>query len=270
LATLPGYDPLMQAYAGIMSLTGHPDAPPARAGTSIVDMGTGMWAALGVLSALRERDRTGRGGEVTTALFDTALAWIPYQLLGYLGTGEVPRRHGAGAGMIVPYEAFPTRDGQLMIAGPTDALFQKLCLVLGRPDLGRDPRFHDNASRVRHRDTLVPALGEATRETTTAALVDRLRQAGVPCAPIQTVDQVVADPQTRASQMLASLPHPAIPDLQTVLLPWRWNGERLPPRRPPPRVGEDTVAVLSALGFPPGEIGALSARGVVGTLDGEG
>jgi crotonobetainyl-CoA:carnitine CoA-transferase CaiB-like acyl-CoA transferase len=267
LRDLPGYDPMMQAQGGLMSLTGYAGGPPTRAGTSLVDMGTGLWAALGVLAALRERDRTGRGAEVSTALFDTALAWIPYQLLGYLATGEVPGPHGSGAAIIVPYQTFETADGHLMIAAPTDAHFARLCQTLGRPALARDPRFADNSARVRHRAALIPLLAEATRAATTGALLAGLRAAGVPCAPLQTLDQVVADPQTKASEMLVPTPRPDIPDLQTVAVPFRWDGARLATRRPPPRVGEHTGEILEALGLRADEIEALRAAGVVQAHD---
>ena len=264
LRDLPGYDPMMQAYAGLMSLTGHPGQPPVRSGTSIVDMGTGMWAALAILAALRERERTGQGCEITTALFDTAIAWIPYQLMGYLGSGEVPGPYGSHAGIIVPYGTFETADGHLMIAAPTDALFVRLCGVLERPDLAADPRFADNPSRVRHRAELLPALESATRRHPTGALLERLRAADVTCAPLQSLDQVAADAQTKASEMLAPTPHPALPDLQTVALPIRWDGTRPSPRRPPPRVGEHTAEILAGLGLSGAEIAALRTRGVVG------
>jgi crotonobetainyl-CoA:carnitine CoA-transferase CaiB-like acyl-CoA transferase len=263
LRDLPGYDPMMQAQVGLMSLTGYPGQPPVRAGTSLVDMGTGMWAALGILAALRERDRTGEGTEVTTALFDTALAWVPYQLLGYLASHEVPGPQGSGAAMIVPYQAFETGDGHLMVSTPTDALFVRLCEALGRPDLAADRRFADNPSRVQHRAALIPALAEAVRPHSTLALLGRLRAAGVPCAPVQSIDQVAADPQTKASDMLLPTPHGAVAELQTVALPLRWDGARLAPRRPPPRIGEHTAEVLAALGLGAGEIDELRARGVV-------
>jgi formyl-CoA transferase/CoA:oxalate CoA-transferase len=264
LRDLPGYDPMMQAYAGLMSLTGHPGQAPVRAGTSLVDMGTGMWAAIAVLAALRERERTGRGTEITTALFDTALAWIPYQLLGYLASGQVPGPQGSGTAIIVPYQAFPTADGCLMIAAGTDALYGRLCRALGRPDLATDPRFADNPGRVRHRAVLVPALEAETARVPTASLLERLRAADVPCAPIQTLDAVAADPQTKASEMLAATPHATVPDLQTVALPVRWDGARPAPRRSPPRLGEHTREILAALGLPEAEVRALEARGVVG------
>jgi len=263
LRDLPGYDPMMQAYGGLMSLTGYPGQPPTRAGTSLVDMGTGMWAAIAILAALRERDRTGQGVEITTALFDTALAWIPYQLLGYLASGRVPGPQGSGTAIIVPYSAFATADGYLMIAAGTDALFGRLCRALGRPDLAADPRFADNPGRVRHRDALLPALEAETRRLSTAALLERLRAADVTCAPIQTLDAVASDPQTKASEMLVPTPHPTIPELSTVALPLRWDGVRPTPRRPPPRLGQHTREVLRGLGLADSEIDSLAARDVV-------
>jgi crotonobetainyl-CoA:carnitine CoA-transferase CaiB-like acyl-CoA transferase len=254
---------MMQAFSGFMRLTGHPGQAPVRAGTSLVDMGTGMWAALAVMAALRERDRTGQGPEVTTALFDTALAWIPYQLMGYLATGEVPQPQGSGAAMIVPYSVFPTADGCLMITTPTDALFGQLCEALEQPGLATDPRFRTNPDRVRNRQGLLPLLEALTRPWATAALLERLRAAGVTAGPVQTVDQVVADPQTKASEMLVPTPRPDIPDLTTVAFPVRFGPERPVPRRPPPRVGEHTIDVLGELGLGAEEMGKLRARGVV-------
>jgi crotonobetainyl-CoA:carnitine CoA-transferase CaiB-like acyl-CoA transferase len=143
----------MQAYGGLMSVNGHPGQEPARVGTSIVDMGTGMWAALGVVAALRERDRTGRAVEVTTALFETALMWVPYHAMGYLGTGEVPQPQGSGTSMIVPYQAFPTADGHAMIAAGSDSLFMKLTAA-GRPGWPAT-RASEQSARVRNRADLI-------------------------------------------------------------------------------------------------------------------
>jgi len=263
LAAQPGYDALMQAYGGLMSVNGHPGQEPARVGTSIVDMGTGMWAALGILAALRERDRTGQAVEVSTALFETALAWMAYHAAGYLGSGEVPGPQGSGTAMIVPYQAFPTADGYVMIGAGSDALFARLAAALEAPALAADPRYQDNPSRVRHRAELVAALAALTRPLTSAELVARLRQAGVPCAPILTVDAVLAEPQTAASGMLLAAPHPRIPGYRTIGLPVAWNGVRPGVRRIPPRLGEHTDEVLAWLGYEAAEIQALRREGVV-------
>jgi crotonobetainyl-CoA:carnitine CoA-transferase CaiB-like acyl-CoA transferase len=259
----PGYDPLMQAYGGLMSVNGHPGQEPARVGTSIVDMGTGMWAALGIVAALRERDRAGRAVEVTTALFETALMWVPYHAMGYLGTGEVPRPQGSGTSMIVPYQAFPTADGYAMIAAGSDSLFGKLAAALGAPELAGDPRFVDNPSRVRNRAALIEALSALTPKWTSAEIVDLLREAGVPSAPILSVDAALAEPQTKASGMLVSAPHPRIPDYASIGLPVRWNGERPQVRRVPPLLGEHSTDVLTWLGYTLDDVRSLRRQGVI-------
>jgi crotonobetainyl-CoA:carnitine CoA-transferase CaiB-like acyl-CoA transferase len=263
LAAQPGYDPLMQAYAGLMSINGHPGQETARVGTSIVDMGTGMWAALGIVAALRERDRTGRAVEVTTALFETALTWVSYQAAGYFGDGVVPQPQGSGIAMVAPYQAFPTADGQAMIAAGSDTLFRRLADVLGDPELGADPRFADNPSRVRNRRALVAAITARTRQLETEDLLERLRAAGVPAAPILTVDRVLDEPQTAASGMVMAAPHPRLPEYRTVGLPIRWDRQRPGVRRVPPLVGEHSADVLTWLGYTPDDVRSLQAQGVV-------
>jgi formyl-CoA transferase/CoA:oxalate CoA-transferase len=263
LRDLPGYDPLMQAYGGLMSVNGHPGAEPARVGTSIVDMGTGMWAAIAILAALRQRDATGRAVEVTTALFETALMWVSYHAMGYLASGEVPEPQGSGTAMIAPYQAFPTADGWAMIAAGSDSLFARLVTALGVPDLADDERFRDNPSRVRNREALVDALARRTRERKTTELLDVLRQVGVPSSPILSIDAVMAEPQTAESGMVVGAPHPRIPDYRSIGLPIQWDGRRPGVRRVPPALGEHSEDVLTALGYTRDDVRGLRARGVV-------
>ena len=263
LRETPGYDPLIQGYSGLMSITGHPGGPPARAGASVVDLGTGILVALGVLAALRERDRSGKGTHVEASLLDTSLGWVSYHLYGYLASGRVPGRMGSGIGMIAPYEAFATKDGELMIAGGNEAIFSRLCEALGLSDVAADPRFIDNPTRVAHRDELHEIIAARTAELTTADLRAVLEKHRVPCSPIQDIGQVADDPQVRASGMLDPCPHPRIPDYRNLGFPLRFNGDRPALRSVPPLAGEHTREVLEELEYSREEIDSLARNGSV-------
>ncbi len=266
LRNAPGYDPLIQAYTGLMSTTGHPHSPPTRVGGAVVDYGTGMWAALGVLAALRKRDMTGEGSEVDVALLDTSLGWVSYHITGYMGTGEVPGPMGSGVPAIAPYEAFPTSDGHVMILAGNDALFARLCAALEIEELTTDPRFSTNPLRSEHHDELIPIIAEETRKMTTEQLMGLGRRHQVPCSRIHDIAEVVADEQIAASEMIAPQPNPEVEEYRDLSLPVRLEGRRPRAALPPARAGEHTREILGELGLGEGEIGELIESGVAEAL----
>ncbi len=248
-AATPGYDPLLQAYSGMMSITGPADGPPARVGGSVVDIGSGYLIALGVLAALRKRDATGVGSLVECSLLDTSLGWIGYHLMTYLASGIVPQRMGTGLTMIAPYEAFPTKDGELMICGGNDGIFRRLCEALEIPGSADDQRFADNPARVANCAALRELLASRTKQFTTTQLDERLKSHRVPCSPIQSIDEVVDDPQVQANGIFDPVPHPRIPAYRDLKMPVRFDGERPALRNLPPALGEHTEEIMAELGY---------------------
>ncbi len=246
-AASPAYDPLMQAYAGLMSLTGEAGGPPARIPVSILDQGSGMWVAIGVLAALLRRAATGEGAHLTTSLLSTALQWLPAQLIGYFADGTVPRRLGSGTVGIYPYAAFPTRDEHIVVAAGNQSLWRKLCAAIEREDLAADPRFRENADRVTHREPLFEELARTLRTRDSAHWLRVLDDAGVPTAPIRSLDQVAQDEQVDAIGAIADVPHPRIDGLRLVNLPVRDGGAAMPVTRVPPQLGEHNDEILRAL-----------------------
>jgi formyl-CoA transferase/CoA:oxalate CoA-transferase len=255
LAAQPGYDPLMQAFTGIVSVTGERDRPGVRVGTSLIDLGTGVWAALGVIAALHERVETGRGREVDVALFETGLSLVGYQLTDALHTGIAPARYGTAFPLIAPYEVFATSDGELMIAAANDRLFAQLCAAIGRPELADDPRFRTNPERLANRDELLPLIREQLATQPSAHWLTALD--GIPVAPVQDVVQAARHEQTRASGMLQTLD-----GTETVALPLQVDGDRVAHHSAPPLHGADSADVLTELGYSEEEIAALADAGI--------
>jgi crotonobetainyl-CoA:carnitine CoA-transferase CaiB-like acyl-CoA transferase len=254
LAAEPGYDPLMQAAAGIISLTGEPDRPGVRVGPSLVDLGTATWAAFAVVAALLQRGRTGRGTELDVSLYETALALVPYQLAEAAATGRAPGRHGTDFPLITPYGVFATADGELMIAAGNDRLFRSLGDALALPELARDPRFATNALRSQNRVALTPLIAGRLAEQTSAHWIERLRTAGVPVTGVRDVAEVAHDDQTAALAILQELGGHV-----TVGPPLSIGGKRPRYRSPPPRMGEHSGEILAEAGFSEAEIAELTS-----------
>jgi len=231
----PGYDPLMQAHGGIMSVTGVDGGEPVRVGVSIVDQGAGMWAAMGILAALNRRHVTGEGCHVSTSLFETAIGWMAPHVGGYLSGGAMRRPLGSGVAEIVPHQAFPTADGHIMVAAGNDNLFRALCGAIERAEFATDERFATNSKRVENRRALIPMLEDIFRTKPSGDWQARLDRAGVPAAPIENVAQVIASKQTEALGILQKAP-----DLDMTLtgLPLEFDGVRPPYRFSAPTLGQ--------------------------------
>lgn len=237
----PGYEILIQAFAGLMSVTGTEDGPPVRMGTSVIDYGTGIWTALAALAALLRRERTGRGCVVGTSLLETGLFWLARQFAEYSVKREPPERHATGSHRLVSFQAFETANGPLVIAAGNDRLFQRLVRVIGLPGWADDPRFRTVPDRYANRDVLLPGLVDVLRRESKEHWMERLEAAGVPCAPILTVPEVLEQPQVRALEMFVPEGESGV---ELMSLPMSFDGER--PRLPgrAPRLGEHTTAVL--------------------------
>ncbi|MDT7951898.1 MAG: CaiB/BaiF CoA-transferase family protein [Acetobacteraceae bacterium] len=256
-----GYDFLIQGMGGLMSITGkrdgEPGAGPQKVGVAVTDVLTGLYATTAILAALAHRERTGVGQHIDLALLDVGIASLANQTMNYLQSGVAPQRMGNGHPNVVPYQDFPTADGDVIIAVGNDGQFSRLCQALGRPDLASDPRYVGNTARVAHRDTLIPALAEATRTRTTAEWVGIFETRGVPCGPINTLDQVFADPHVQARGMQHAMDRDGA-TLQLVANPVRLSESPVTYRRAPPRLGADTDDVLQArLGLSPAALRQL-------------
>jgi crotonobetainyl-CoA:carnitine CoA-transferase CaiB-like acyl-CoA transferase len=261
-----GYDYVMQGLAGWMSLTGEPDGPPVKSGLSLVDLSGGYVAALALMAGLWRARRDGVGCDCDIALFDTALAELMYVGTWTATAGYEPRRHRNSAHpSIVPFQNFETADGWIVIACPKEKFWHALCDVLGRPDLVADDRFADFAGRDRNREALLAELDVAFATRTTAAWLEALAAAGVPCAPVNDVVTALADPQAVARGAIVEAEHERYGTVRTIASPLRVGDEARPVQRAPRR-GEHTADVLAELcGYDSAEVEALAASGAFGT-----
>lgn len=238
LAQKPGYDPLVQASTGIMSVTGEGGRPPIRVGVSLVDMGAGMWTVIGLLSSLISRAETGRGTRIGTSLYETGLAWMTVPLAGYAAAGDVRKPHGSGTAEIVPYQAFQTASGWMMIAAGNDNLFRKLCAVLNLQHLAQDPDYSTNPARVENRATLIPMIEQSVSAWQPEELAAQLDALGVPNSPLLTVDDVARHPQTIAVDMTVKSD-----GLDVMGIPLAFDGVRPRAMSPAPELGAHNAAL---------------------------
>ena len=261
----PGYDMMAQGVGGLISITGEPDRPPSKVPVAINDIMTGMYTAVALLSALRHRDATGEGQQVDVGLLDVQVSWLANVASNYLVGDRIPRRLGTAHPNSVPYQVFPTGDGFIIIAANNDGQFERFCRAAGAPELLEDPDFASNALRVRNRDRLISMIETVTRTRGTDAWMEVLESAGVPCAPVNTIDRVFADPQVEARGMQIRMPHPlAGEDVRLVGSPIRLSRTPVSYRRAPPTLGQHTDEVLAeVLALSEGEREALRTEGVI-------
>lgn len=263
-----GYDYAIQGLGGLMSVTGErdelPGGGPQKVGVAVADLFTGMYATVAILAALRHRDASGVGQVIDMALLDTQVAMLANLGADYLVTRKPPGRVGNAHRNIVPYQVFEVADGHLILAVGNDGQFERFCGVAGCPELARDERFARNASRVRHRQLLVPLLAARLHQRTRADWLAALEAATVPCGPINDLAEVFADPQVRARGMTERVPHPLSDTLELVASPMRLSATPVQLRHAPPLLGQDSAEVLAAIGVGPAELARLRALGVVG------
>ena len=263
-----GYDFLIQGMGGLMSVTGErddlPGGGPQRAGVALADILCGMYATSAILAALYRRERTGQGEYIDLALLDAQVATLANQGMNYLIGGAAPKRFGNGHPNIVPYQAFATADGHVILAVGNDEQYARFCAVAGRPELASDPKYVTIAQRNAHRDELIPKLAAVLRQWPSAEWIAKLEAANVPCGPINTIDKVFADPQVRARGMRVDLPHPRAGTLPSIANPVRFATAPIEYTHAPPVLGQHTDEVLEELlGMDADARAALRARGVI-------
>jgi formyl-CoA transferase len=261
---LPGYDFIIQGRGGVMSITGEATGEPMKVGVAVVDITAGLFAANAIQAALLARVKTGCGQAIDISLLDAQVAWLANVASNYLVAGKPPERFGNGHPTIVPYQTFRAQDGFFCLAVGNDGQWRKLCEVLEHSDLALDPRFATNPQRVQHRELLIARLQEIFAAETIAAWLSKITGAGIPCGPVQTLDQVFADPQVLARGMIWSVPHPTAGEVRLVGSPLKLTETPVSCRNYPPLLGEHTYEVLtSLLGYTAQDVDRLRSSEVV-------
>ena len=258
-----GYDAVMQAEGGLMSITGDANGPGYRLGVAITDIVSGLFAAQGVLAALVARTRTGEGQRVDIAMLDATAALLTYQAGNFFTTGEAPARMGNRHPTIAPYESFPTSDGEIVVAVGNDDIWRRFCAAIERPELAHDPRYVNNKERIAHYADLRGVLEQAMRVRTRLDWVARFGAAGVPCGSVREISEVLADPQLAARQMIAEVQHPTIGSTRVIGSPLKLSATPASVRTAPPVLGQHTASILGELGYDTAAVDQLKTAGVI-------
>jgi crotonobetainyl-CoA:carnitine CoA-transferase CaiB-like acyl-CoA transferase len=259
----PGFDQVIQGYGGIMGLTGEKGGGPLKVGIAVTDIATGMFAATGILTALFHRERTGQGQHVDASMLDGQVSWLTYQAGRYLASGNVPERIGSAHPLIVPYQDFEASDGFINIAAGNDNLWKKFCAVTDLSDIADDPKFATNPKRVENRDEVVAIVSKKIKTKTMQEWLDILNDAGVPCGPIYTVDQIFKDPQVLAREMLVEVDHPKCGKIQVTGSPIKLSETPAEITTHPPMLGEHNSSILQEFGFSEKDITKLKEDKVI-------
>jgi crotonobetainyl-CoA:carnitine CoA-transferase CaiB-like acyl-CoA transferase len=264
-APRPGYDALIQAFGGVMSLTGEPDGLPQKVGVPVADLFAGLYGCIGILAALRHRERTGEGQQIDIGMLDTHVAWLANQGMNYLATGENPPRLGNQHPNIVPYQVFATADGAIVLSIGNDPTFKRFCENFGLEHLLADERFATNPARVQNRALVTDTLTPVMKRHTTKEWVEKLEALKIGCGPINKLSEVFADPHVQARNMLVKMPHPQAEGgaVTVIANPVKLSGTPADYRLTPPALGADTAEVLGGLGMTDAEVAALREKGIV-------
>lgn len=258
----PGFDQVIQGMGGLMSITGEENRPPIKVGVAITDVGAGMYAAIGILAALLRRDKTGKGEYIDVSMLDGTISWLTYQSGRYFASGEVPKPMGSGHPLIVPYQAFKTKDIYINIAVGNDSLWRKFCETIGL-NIADDPKFSTNAKRVENKEELIKILNEILSKKTGKEWLEILNKAGIPCGPIYKLNDIFSDPHVLSRGMVSEIEHPKAGKIKLTGVPIKFKNSPGKIRLHPPLLGENNFEILEEIGYKKEEIEKFREEGVI-------